>query len=161
MSKNDSVVAICHSNEKACQAVRKMQQSGFDIHNLSVVGNSAPAGVDKSGDYNAGDWIKKWGFPSDATLFSISDIGPLAIGGPLVSAIAEGQEAGAVEAEFSALGAGLWRCGIPRDDLPHYETAVKSDNYLVIVHCTPDEVIRVKEIFEPLLNCIVNIQHTI
>ena len=83
MSKNDSVVAICHSDEKAWQAVRKIQQSGFDIHNLTVVGNSAPAGLDKTRDYNAGDWIKKWGFPSDATLFSISDIGPTAIEGPL------------------------------------------------------------------------------
>ncbi len=73
MSKNDSVVAICHSDEKSWQAVRKIQQSGFGIHNLSVVGNSAPAGVDKSGDYPAGDWVEKWGFPSNATLFSISD----------------------------------------------------------------------------------------
>ena len=110
------------------------------------MGNSAPAGVDRSGDYNSGDWIKKWGFPSDATLFGIADIGPLAIGGALVSAIAEGQEAGLVEAEFSALGAGLWRCGIPRDNVPHYETAVKSDNYIVIVHCAPDEVTRAKAI---------------
>ena len=159
MSNNDSVVAICHSDEKAWQAVRKMQQSGFGIDKLSVVGNSAPAGVDKSGGYKAGDWIKKWDFPSDATLFSIPDIGPLAIGGPLVAAIAEGQEAGSVQAEFSALGAGLWRCGIPRDNVPHYETAVKSDKYLVIVHCTPDEVIRVKEIFEPLQVVDIAVHH--
>jgi hypothetical protein len=159
MSKNDSVVAIFHGNEKAWQAVRKIQQSGFDIHNLTVVGNSAPAGLDKTRDYNAGDWIKKWGFPSDATLYSISDIGPIAIEGPLVTAIAEGQEAGEVEAEFSALGAGLWRCGIPRDNVPQYETAVKSNNYLVIVHCTPDEVIRVKEIFEPLQVVDIAVHH--
>jgi len=159
MSKNDSVVAICHGDEKAWQAVRKMQQSGFGIHNLSVVGNSAPAGMDQPGNYNAGDWIKKWGFPSDATLYSISDIEPLALGGPLVSAIAEGQEASAVDAEFSALGAGLWRCGIPKDNVPHYETAVKSDNYLVIVHCTPDEVMRAKEIFEPLQVVDIAVHH--
>jgi di/tricarboxylate transporter len=133
MSKTESVVAICHSDEKAWQAVRKMQQSGFDIHNLSVVGNSALAGVDNSRDYNSGDWTKKWGFPSDATSFSFSDIGHIAIGGgPLAAAIAEGQEAGAVEAGFSALGAGLWRCGIPRDNTFHYETAVKSNYYLVV-----------------------------
>ena len=160
MSKNDSVVAICHGNEKAFQAVRRAQQSGFDIHNISVVGNKTPVGVDRPGDYNAEDWIKTWNFPSDATVFSISDIGPLAIGGPLVSAIAEGREAGAVETEFSALGAGLWRCGIPREDLPHYETAVKSDNYLIIVHCRPDEAIRVKKIFEPLQVVDIAVHHT-
>jgi hypothetical protein len=59
---------MCHSDEKAWQAVKNMQQSGFDIHHLSAVGNSTTARVDKTGDYNAGDWIKKWGFPSDTTL---------------------------------------------------------------------------------------------
>ena len=74
-------------------------------------------------------------------------------------AIAEGQEAGAVETEFSALGAGLWRCGIPRDNVFHYETAVKSYHYLVIVHCTSDEVIRIKEIFEPLQVVDIAVHH--
>ena len=123
------------------------------------MGTCDPAGVNKTGDYNAGDWIKKWGFPSDATLFSLSDVGPIAIGGPLVAAIAEGQEAGAVEAESSTLGAGLWRCGIPRDNAPHYENYFKSDNYLVIDHCTPDEAIRAKEIFESLQVIDIAVHH--
>jgi len=136
-----------------------MQKLKFDIHNFSVVGTSDPAGVNKTGDYNAGDWIKKWGFPSDATVFSLSAVGPIAIGGPLVAAIAEGQGAGAVEAEFSTLGAGLWRCGIPRDNVPHYENSVKSNNYLVIVHCTPDEAIRAKEILELLQVVDIAVHH--
>ena len=77
----------------------------------------------------------------------------------MVVAIAEGREAGAVETEFSALGAGLRRCGIPREDVPHYETAVKSDKYLVIVHCTPDKAIRAKEIFEPLQVVDIAVHH--
>ncbi len=89
----------------------------------------------------------------------IQHLGSIAIGGPLVAAIAEGQEAGAVEAGFCALGAGLRCCGIPKDNVPHYETAVKSDNFLVIVHCTPDEVIRAKEIFEPLNVVDIAVHH--
>jgi hypothetical protein len=115
--------------------------------------------VNESGDYDDKDWIKKWGFPSDAALFSISDNGPLATGGPLVAAIAEGQEASEVEAEFSVLGAGLWRCGIPRHNVPHYETAVKYDNYLVIVHCAPDELLRAKKIFESLQVADIAVHH--
>ena len=123
------------------------------------MGNSAPAEVDGSGYYNAGDRIKKWGLPSGATFFSIPGIGPIAVGGPLASAIAQGQDISATETEFSALGAGLRRCGIPRDNVPHYETAVKSDNYLVIVHCKPDEVIRAKEVFEPLNVVDIAVHH--
>jgi hypothetical protein len=77
----------------------------------------------------------------------------------LTFTIAEGQEAGAVEVEFSTLGAGLWRCGIPRDNVPHYENYVKSYNYLVIVHCTPDEAIRAKEIFELLQVVDIAVHH--
>ncbi len=158
MSKNDSVVAICPGDEKAWQAVRKLQQSGFDIHKLSVVGNSAPAGVDRPGGYNAGDRIRKWGIPSGAAFFSIPGIGPIAVGGPLASAIAQGQEISA-ETELSALGAGLRRCGILRDNVPYYETAVKSKNYLVIVHCMPNEVTRAKEIFDPLKVSDIAVHH--
>ena len=78
---------------------------------------------------------------------------------PLSAAIAEGQEAGAVEAESSTLGAGLWRCGIPRDNGPHYKNYFKSDNYLVIDHCTPDEAIRAKEIFESLQVIDIAVHH--
>ena len=159
MFKKDSVVAICPGHANAGKVVGKLQQSGIDIQKLSVVGNSAPAGVDKSGEYTAVDWIKKWGFPSNTTLFSISDIGPIAIGGRLVSAIAEGQDAGAAKAELSVLSAGLRHCGIPNSNVHHYETAVKSDNYIVIVHCMPDEVIRVKEILEPLQVVDIAVHH--
>ncbi len=74
-------------------------------------------------------------------------------------AIAQAQEGSAAEAEFSALGAGLRRCGIPRDNVSHYEIAVKSDNCLVIVHCKPDEVIRAKEIFDPLKVSDIAVHH--
>ena len=43
--------------------------------------------------------------------------------------------------------------------MPHYETAVKSDNYLVIVHCKPDETIKAKEVFEPLNVVDIAVHH--
>jgi len=160
MSRNDSVVAICPGHEEAGQAVRKLLQSGFDLQRLSVVANSALTGAAETGADNAGDLIQKWGFSLGATFFSIPGIGPIAVGGPLVSAIDQEQEAGVAETKFSALGAGLWYCGIPAGNVPHYEAAVKSDNYLVIVHCTPDEVIRTKEIFAPLQVADLAVHHT-
>ncbi len=48
MSKIETVVAICPGHAKAGQAVRKLQQSGFDIHKLSVVANGAQAGADET-----------------------------------------------------------------------------------------------------------------
>jgi hypothetical protein len=49
---------------------------------------------------------------------------------------------------LSALGAGLYSIGIPRDSVMKYETALKSDKFLVIAHGTADEVAKAKSILE-------------
>ena len=47
---------------------------------------------------------------------------------------------------LSALGAGLYSMGIPRDSILQDETAVKADKFLVVVHGTADESAKAKEI---------------
>ena len=49
---------------------------------------------------------------------------------------------------FSALGAGLYSIGIPKDSIVKYETALKTDQYLLIGHGTVAEVAKVKDIIE-------------
>ena len=49
---------------------------------------------------------------------------------------------------MSALGAGLYSIGIPKDSVVKYETAVKSDKFLVIAHGTADEVAKAKSILQ-------------
>ena len=49
---------------------------------------------------------------------------------------------------LSALGAGLYSIGISKDSVIKYETALKSDKYLVIAHGTIDEVAKAKEILD-------------
>ncbi len=49
---------------------------------------------------------------------------------------------------LSALGAGLYSIGIPKDSIMQYETALKSDKFLVIAHGTADEAARAKSILE-------------
>lgn len=49
---------------------------------------------------------------------------------------------------MSALGAGLYSIGISKDSVVQYETALKSDKFLVIAHGTVDEVAKAKSILE-------------
>ena len=49
---------------------------------------------------------------------------------------------------LSALGAGLYSIGIPKDSVMQYETALKSDKFLVIAHGTAIEVAKAKSILE-------------
>jgi hypothetical protein len=49
---------------------------------------------------------------------------------------------------LSALGAGLYSIGIPKDSVMQYETALKSAKFLVIAHGTADEMAKAKSILE-------------
>ena len=44
----------------------------------------------------------------------------------------------------SALDAGLYSIGIPKDSVVKYELALKSDKFLVLAHGTTDEVAKAK-----------------
>ena len=56
---------------------------------------------------------------------------------------------GAVEVgALGALGAGLYSIGIPKDSIVKYETALKTDQFLLVVHGTAAEVAKAKEIIE-------------
>jgi len=47
---------------------------------------------------------------------------------------------------LSALGAGLLGMGIPKDSILKYETALKTDKFVVIAHGTEEEVNQAREI---------------
>jgi hypothetical protein len=49
---------------------------------------------------------------------------------------------------LGALGVGLYSIGIPKDSVVKYETAIKSDKFLVLAHGTADEVAKAKDIMQ-------------
>jgi len=69
----------------------------------------------------------------------IPGIGPLLIAGPLVGWLVGALESAVLVGGLSALGAGLYGLGIPKDSILRYETALKADKFVVIVHGTSDE----------------------
>ena len=81
-------------------------------------------------------------------MFFIPGIGPLIVFGPLVGWIVGALEGAVVVGGLSALGAALYSIGIPKDSIMQYETALKSDKFLVIAHGTAGEVAKAKSILE-------------
>jgi hypothetical protein len=49
---------------------------------------------------------------------------------------------------LSAIGAGLYGMGIPKDSIVKYEMALKTDKFLLLVHGTAMEVEKAKDIIE-------------
>jgi len=170
MSEKNAAVAICNTHTEAEQVVKELQKSGYDMKKLSIVGKGYHTEEDVVGYYNTGDRMKKWGklgafwgglwgILFGSAFFFIPGIGPIVAGGPLVSSIVGGLEGAAAVGGLTAIGAGLFGIGIPKNSVLNYETALKTDKYLVVAHGTSDEVARAKEMLDPLNIAEVAVHH--
>ncbi len=159
MAEKKAVVGIYNSHVEAEASIKELQQSGFDMKKLSIVGKDYHTEEHVVGYYNTGDrmrvwgklgafWGGIWGFVFGSGLFLIPGIGPLVVLGPLVGWIVGALEGAVVVGGLSALGAGLYSIGIPKDSIVQYEAALKSDKFLVIAHGTADEVNKARSILE-------------
>ena len=164
MSKENMVVSVFNTHPEAEEAIKELQKAGFDLKKLSVVGKDYQTDEHVVGYYNTGDRIKYWGnlgafwgglwgFLFGSAFFFIPGIGPLVVGGPLVTWIIGALEGAAIVGGLSAFGAALYSMGIPKDSILKYETSLKSDKFLLIAHGTSEEVEKAKKILETA-NCV-------
>jgi hypothetical protein len=159
MSEMNSVVAIYGTHSQAEEAVKELQKSGFDMKKMSIVGKDYHSDEQVVGYYNTGDrmkywgkmgafWGGFWGLLFGSAFFAIPGIGPVLVAGPLVAWIVAALEGAVVVGGLSALGAGLYSIGIPKDSVVKYEVALKSDKFLLLAHGTADEVAKARDILQ-------------
>jgi hypothetical protein len=159
MRAENAVVAIYNSHPEAEEAVKELKKAGFDLKKLSIVGKGYHTEEDVVGYYNTGDrmkhwgklgafWGGLWGLLFGAAFFAIPGIGPIIVAGPLVGWIVGALEGAVVVGGLSALGVGLVSIGIPKDSVLKYETAVKSDKYVIVAHGSQAEVDRARDILK-------------
>ena len=157
MAKENAAIAVYDTHIQAEAAIKELQKSGIDMKKLSILGKDYHAEENVVGYYNAGDrmkfwgklgafWGGLWGLLFGSALFFIPGIGHIVALGPVGGMIVGALENAVIVGGLSALGAGLFSVGIPKDSVIKYETAVKADKFLVIVHGTEDEVTKAKEI---------------
>lgn len=162
-------VAICDSHEKAEKVVKELQESGFDMKKLSIVGKDYHEEDKVIGFYNTGDRMKNWGsagafwggiwgFVFGAGFFLIPGLGPVMLAGPIVSSLVGGLEGAVVVGGLSALGGALFGIGIPKDSVLQYETALKADKFLVIAHGNSEELEKAKNIMSSTLGTKVEME---
>jgi uncharacterized membrane protein len=151
MSEQNAVVAIYETHTGAEEAVKELQRAGVDLRTLSIVGKDTHADEHVVGYYNTGDRMKYWGKAGafwggfwgllfGSAFFAIPGIGPILVAGPVVAWIVGALEGAAVVGGLSAVGAGLYSMGIPKDSVLQYEIALKTDKFLVMVHGTESQV---------------------
>ncbi|GEM81210.1 general stress protein [Vibrio superstes] len=153
--EHNKIVAIIETHKEAEAAIAKLADNGFDINHLSIVGKGYQTEEHATGFYNTGDRVKSWGKSGalwggfwgalvGSGMFWIPTFGALLVAGPFVSALAGAIEGAAVTGGLSALGGALMSLGIPKDSIIKYETALKTDKYLVVMNLDSNEIQRAK-----------------
>jgi heat induced stress protein YflT len=157
MTDTNAVIAVYDTHSGAENAVKELQRSGFDMKKLSVVGKDYHTDEQVVGYYNAGDRMKYWGKTGafwggfwglllGAAFFWVPGIGSLLVAGPVAAWIVGALEGAVVVGGLSALGAGLYSIGIPKNSVLKYETAIKADKFLLVAHGTAAEAAKAKDI---------------
>src|ERR1700744_5620431 len=147
MAQDDAIVAVYKNHLEAEKAVQELQQAGFDVKKLSIIGKDYHTEEHVVGYYNAGDrmkywgklgafWGGIWGLLFGAAFFAVPGVGPVLVAGPLVAWIVAALEGAVAVGGLSAIGAGLYSIGIPKDSIVRYESALKANKFLVVAHGT-------------------------
>jgi uncharacterized membrane protein len=159
MTQNNSVVAIFKNHSGAESAIKELQKSGFDMKKLSIVGKDYETEEHVTGYYNLGERAATWGkagafwgwiwgcFFGSAFLF-VPGLGPVMIGGPLVTWLISALETSVVVGGLSALGGALVGAGVPKDSVVKYESELNAHKFLVLAHGTEAEVASAKSILD-------------
>ena len=159
MSELNAVVAVYDTHVQAEDAVKTLQQAGVDMRTLSIIGKNTHTDEHPVGYYNNGDRMKYWGKTGavwggfwgllfGSAFFAIPGIGPVLVAGPAAAWIVGALESAVVVGGLSAVGAGLYGIGIPKDSIIEYETALKTDKFLLMVHGTSAEAEKARDILK-------------
>jgi uncharacterized membrane protein len=139
MNENTNIIAVYHSHEGAEDAVRRLHDAGFDMNDLSVVGQDYQVEERPVGFVNTGDrmwswgkfgafWGAVWGLLFGSAMLVVPGIGHVMFAGWLVAAL----HGAAIGAGFGVLGGALASIGIPENSVLEYEAEIKAGKFLLL-----------------------------
>jgi hypothetical protein len=141
---------IFSTHVEAEKAIRSLSEAGFDMKKLSLVGKGYHSDERPVGFYTVGDRMKSWGGVGAfwggiwglllaPAVFFLPGLGLVAMAGPIVAMILGGVEGAVMVGGVSALAAALSEVGLPKDSVIKYETALKVDKYVLMVHGSAED----------------------
>jgi len=161
MSTNnpDIAVALYDQHTQAENAVKALQRSGFDVKKISIIGKDYETEEHVIGFLNAGDrakifgkygafWGGLMGVLFGSALMFVPIVGHIIILGPLAAMLFSGLQGAVVVGGVSALAGALMSIGIPKDSVLRYETALRANKFMLMVHGDNQEIARAQEVLK-------------
>ncbi len=149
----DHTVAVYVAHDQAHAAIKKLSDAGYNLKNLSIVGQDYKSEEHPVGFIHTSDrivswgqmgafWGTVWGLLTGSAFFIIPGFGQLIFAGYIIAVLESALIGGAI----GLVGGTLVSLGIPKDSVIQYETALKAGGFLVIAHGNDSEVQRAKDI---------------
>lgn len=159
METSDLPAYIYSTHLEADEAIKSLSRAGFDLKKISLIGKGYHSEQHPVGFYTSGDRIRTWGglgafwggiwgLLLAPGLFFFPGLGLVAMAGPLVAALVGALEGAVIVGGVSALGAALTQIGIPKDQVLKYETALKADKYVLMVHGSAEDNARAHAVLD-------------
>ena len=154
-NEQSNIIAVYDSHDRAEDAVRRLHDAGFDMNDLSVVGQDYQVEERPVGFVNTGDrmwswgkfgafWGSIWGLLFGSAMLLVPGIGHIMFAGWLVAALEGAVLGGAI----GALGGALASIGIPENSVLEYEAEIKAGKFLVLARATGAEAERARTILD-------------
>jgi len=161
MTTENTIISVFNTHAEAEEAVKALDKQGFDMEKLSIVGKGYQTEEHPVGFYTKGDRVRTWGSVGAfwggiwgllfaPAVFFIPGIGLVALAGPIVATLMAALEGAVVVGGLSALGAALYSMGIAEDEVIKYETALKADKYVLILHGAEEETDKARQILNAM-----------
>ncbi|SBT03383.1 conserved hypothetical protein [Candidatus Accumulibacter aalborgensis] len=155
--RKDIAIAIYDLHSQAEAAVKTLQNAGFNMKNLSIVGRDYHTKEHVVGFLNAGDrakvlgklgafWGGLTGMLFGSALLFIPVVGHVVVLGPLAAALFGGLQGAALVGGLGALTGALMSIGVPRDSVLRYETALKADQFVLALNGNAEEIERARQL---------------
>lgn len=153
----DPVIASCETHQHAKEVVEALGRAGWDMTRVSLVGKGDAPADGAHGFFTLGDRVKAWastgglwgagwGLLLGAAIVVMPPIGVVAVAGPIATILLSVLEGAAVVGGVSALAAALAEIGMSSEHAANYAEDVRADRFLVIVHGSPQDIARARNI---------------
>ncbi len=159
MTKTDIAVAVYDLHTQAEAAVKALQHAGFNMKKISIIGKDYETEEHVVGFLNAGDrarvfgkWGAFWGglmgILFGSAMMFVPVVGHVIVLGPLAAMLFGGLQGAVLVGGIGALAGALMAVGIPRDSVLRYETALKANKFMLVVHGDAQEIKRAHELLK-------------
>jgi uncharacterized membrane protein len=169
MEFTHTIVAHFPSHTEAETVVRELQQQGFDMQKLSIIGKDYQTNehvrgflswkdTAKTGATGGGYWGSfvggLFGILAGAGVIFIPGMAPLIIAGPITGMLAGWLEGtlvgGAGAAAIGGLAGALGGLGIPKNEVLKYETKIQAGEFIILVTGTTEDVTKAKQMVDKI-----------